>query len=110
MSAAPKSPVVVTVVYPATPGAKFDPEYYVQIHLPMVQRLWGPVGLEAADGVIGASAPDGGPPPFLAISLLRFGSLNQIQAALSGVHAPAVMGDVANFTDAAPIVQLSTPI
>ena len=106
----PRAPVVVTVIYPAAPEAKFDAEYYVQVHLPMVQRLWAPAGLESATGVIGEAAPNGGPPPFLAISLLRFGDLNQVHAALGGEHGAVVMGDVVNFTDVAPIAQFSTPV
>ena len=37
--------IKVTVLYPNEPDKKFDVDYYVNTHVPMVQRLLGPMGL-----------------------------------------------------------------
>jgi len=38
-SAAPRGGVAVTIAYPASPGAHFDWDYYLNNHVPMVSRL-----------------------------------------------------------------------
>ena len=33
--------IKVTVMYPNTPGARFDHLYYRDVHMPLVQKLMG---------------------------------------------------------------------
>ena len=37
----------VFVTYPGTASTRFDREYYAEKHLPLVDRVWGPHGLES---------------------------------------------------------------
>lgn len=41
-------PAVVTVAYPRPEGAvKFDIKYYIDKHMPLVGKTWGPKGLKS---------------------------------------------------------------
>ena len=101
------SDAVLSVVYPFSPGARFDIDYYRDIHLPMVRRSLSDAGLLEASAVIGVAALDGAPAPYAAISRLRFSDVEQIKAGLAGPAGAALIGDVANFTDITPTIQIS---
>lgn len=96
--------MIVSVMYPAT-GKKFDLDYYLNKHVPMVRRLWGPLGLKGAQVLRGTGAPNGGA-TYQLMALLDFGSLAQFQEAAKQ-HGKEVMGDIANFTDVQPVVQFN---
>lgn len=98
---------IVSVIYPNEQGATFDFDYYRNTHLPLVDKRWGDAGLKSTKVVRGVAAADGGPPPFLAITMLEFGSAEEFKAAIGGEHAPEVLGDIANFTSVHPVVQLN---
>lgn len=51
--------VKLSVMYPLRDGAKFDLDYYVSRHIPLLQQLWGDLmeGTEVLRGLEG-SAPD----------------------------------------------------
>ena len=40
----------------------------------------------------------------------RFGSMDGFQAAMGGPHAAEIIGDVANFTNIQPVIQINEPI
>ncbi len=96
----------VGVFYPNTPGAKFDMNYYLEKHIPMVKQKMGPalkhVGVE--QGVAGGEP--GAPITYAVICHLSFDSLDAFQSTF-GPHAPAILGDVPNYTDIQPVVQIS---
>jgi uncharacterized protein (TIGR02118 family) len=100
----------LSVIFPSVPGASFDYDYVEQVHVPLVMERWGNSGLEAVDLVRGVSSPEGGDPPYLAIGMLRFGSLDQIELALSGEHVGEIGADIAKFTDVKPIMQVNVKI
>ena len=100
----------VTVIYPREPNPTFDFDYYVQHHLPLLMQRWGSSRLEAVEALRGVAGADGGEPPFLAQALLRFSSMQTFQEAISGEHTPEIMGDIRNFTNAQPIVQVNEAI
>ena len=100
----------VTVIYPRDAGATFDFDYYRQTHLPLLTERWAEAGLERVEALRGLAGADGGEPPFLAQALLRFSSLESFSAAIGGEHAPEIMGDIANFTNVRPIVQVNEEI
>lgn len=85
------------VTYPARDGARFDRDYYLGVHLPLVQARWGQHGLVDAT----AYFPDE-PCDVLAIALLTFGDASARTAALTSEEAAEVFGDIGNFTDVAP--------
>jgi uncharacterized protein (TIGR02118 family) len=98
--------ITVTVMYPNTPGSKFDMDYYMSTHLDLVGKLWGPK-LLSARAVKGLATPDPDTPaPYQVIAILELESVEVLQG-LIAEHGEAVMGDIPNFTDVAPVVQIS---
>ncbi len=87
------------VSYPTHAGARFDAAYYTATHIPLVERLWTPHGFTGAEVLFPA-----GEQPWKASVLLRFSSQAAIDAALASPDTPQVLGDVANFTDIAPVI------
>lgn len=87
------------VTYPLTDGAKFDVDYYVATHMPLVRDSWTRYGLTSATALI----PEEATPAYAAVAVLDFADGAALDAALASPEAPAVFGDVANFTDIAPV-------
>ncbi|MGN6619893.1 MAG: EthD family reductase [Sphingomonas sp.] len=102
--------IVVSVTYPASPGSRFDWDYYTTAHLPLVSDAFGATGMTGVYALKGLSAPDGGPAPYVAIANLTFPDTDAVQATLRGERASEVMGDIANFTDILPVVQINTQV
>lgn len=96
----------VSVLYPNSPDAKFDLEYYRGTHCPMViERCAGAITrLEIDRGVAGVE-PDS-PAPFRVVAHLLFDSPASMQQSF-GKHIAEFAADLPNFTDIAPIVQIS---
>ena len=102
--------IIVTVTYPRQHGAEFDYDYYEATHLPLLGERWGGAGLAGVEALRGVSTPDGGDPPYAAMALLRFESGEALRAAFEGEHAAEIMGDIPNFTNIRPAVQINEPI
>lgn len=98
--------ITVTVMYPNTPGSKFDMDYYMGPHLEVVGRLWGSsmISARAVKG-LGTADPNT-PAPYQAMAILEVESTDVLNTMIAE-HGAEVMGDVPNFTDVAPIVQIS---
>jgi len=101
-----KGMIKVSVIYPNTDGKKFDINYYTSKHLELVGSLLGD-SLKGAsvDSGIGGGAP-GAPAPFIAMGNMYFDSVEAFQQAF-GPNAEKIMGDLPNFTDIEPIIQIS---
>ena len=98
--------IKVSVMYPNTPGARFDIGYYATTHMPLVQRLLGPAcAYYSVDRGI-ASAGPGSLPPYVAMCHIFSESLDVFQAAM-GPHAGTITADLPNFTDLRPLFQIS---
>ncbi|MBI4637104.1 MAG: EthD family reductase [Candidatus Rokubacteria bacterium] len=99
--------ICLSVLYSNESGKKFDLTYFQQKHMPMVaQRLkdFGFVRYEIARGMAGG-AP-GSPAPYVCIVHVYLRSAEELQKGL-GVHGKEIMGDVPNYTDIKPQMQLS---
>ena len=98
--------IKVSVLYPNQDGRKFDMDYYCTSHIPMVQHKLGTACKSVAveHGLSGATP--GSPPAYVAMGHLYFDTLEAFQAAF-GPHAQAIMGDIPNYTDIEPLIQLS---
>jgi uncharacterized protein (TIGR02118 family) len=98
--------IKVAVLYPNGSGAKFDMKYYVTKHMPMVRDRCGPAcrGIAAESGLAGG-AP-GAPAPYIAAGYLTFDSVAAFQQAFAP-HAAEIMGDIPNYTNTTPVVQIS---
>ena len=98
--------IVVSVMYPAAADARFDMKYYLEKHVPMVGERWRPMGLREAKILQGVGAPGGGAAPFQVMALLTFDSAAALDPALAA-HGKEIMGDIANFTNVQPIIQVN---
>ena len=102
--------IKVTVMYPNEPGKKFDLDYYTGSHIPLVQRLLGPIGLVRGEVEKGVSGTDpNSPPPFVVIGHLYFNTTEEVHAAFS-THGREIMGDIKNYTEIQPQFQISETI
>ena len=99
--------IKVTVLYPQSPGTRFDHDYYCDHHMPLLQARLGPALLRYTvdRGLASRSAPDQAP-PFVAGCALFFNSVEDYQTAF-GPHAAEIMGDISNYTDRQPVVQIN---
>ena len=97
--------IIVSVLYPNGPGSKFDLDYYLQRHVPMVQqRLGAALKRVAVERGLAGGAP-GAPAPFLAMAHLYFDSVEAFQSAF-GPHAGPILADVPNYTNTTPVIQI----
>lgn len=98
--------IKVSIMYPTTPEARFDHDYYRDQHLPLVADLLGDacqrwsVDRGLNDGQPGVDAP------YVAMCHLYSESLEAFQAGF-GPNVKQIMTDVANYTDITPVMQIS---
>jgi uncharacterized protein (TIGR02118 family) len=98
--------IKVSVFYPNQPGMRFDMAYYCEKHMPMVQaRIGAACTGFTVDAGLGGGAP-GQPAPYAAIGVLLLSSVEAFGAAMAE-HGAEIMGDVPNYTDAQPVIQIS---
>jgi uncharacterized protein (TIGR02118 family) len=88
----------VTVSYPSGEGTTFDHDYYATTHVPLAASAWNPVKTEIDTGING---------PNVAAVHFYFDSLGDFQAAMGSPKTGEVMADVANYTNIAPVLQVS---
>jgi uncharacterized protein (TIGR02118 family) len=96
----------VSVLYPNGPGKTFDMDYYCNTHLAMVGELLGDAlkGATVEKGLGGATP--GSPAPFAGMGNMYFDSVEAFGEAF-GPNAKKIMGDLPNFTNIEPVVQVS---
>jgi uncharacterized protein (TIGR02118 family) len=98
--------IKVHILYPNKPGVRFDMSYYCEKHMPMVKaRLGAACTSFTVDAGLGGGGP-GQPAPYVAVGALVCTSLEAFQSGM-GAHAAEIMGDVPNYTDAQPVLQIS---
>jgi uncharacterized protein (TIGR02118 family) len=98
--------MIVSVMYQIGAGNKFDIDYYLKTHMPLVGSLLKPMGLKDAQVLRGVGSPGGGPAAYHIIALLDFESLDKFTAA-ADAHGAAIFGDIPNFTDVQPTIQFN---
>jgi uncharacterized protein (TIGR02118 family) len=86
---------IVSVIYPQ--GAKFDMDYYLKTHMPLVQSNWGPLGLKSYK--IAHYSSEG---PYCVQAWLEWESSEHYTKASSSDAAKIVLADIPNFTDKQP--------
>ena len=97
--------IKVNVMYPYTEGARFDHAYYRDRHMPMVKaRLGSACAYYTVEK--GLTNVPGAPPAFVAICAFICDSAEGYQAAMQE-HRAEILGDIANYTDIAPVIQVS---
>ena len=98
--------IKVSVMYPNSPGVRFDHDYYRHKHLPLIESRMG-AGLRyyTIDKGLSGKTPDA-PPTYVAACHLMCDSLEAYQSSF-GPHAQEINGDIRNFTGVIPTVQIS---
>lgn len=101
-----KGMIKVTILYPNGEGKTFDMDYYSTKHMPMIASLLGDSlkRYEIDKGIAGRTPNDA--IPYLAIGYLYFDKLSAYQNSFRP-HAEKIRGDVPNYTNIQPILQIS---
>ncbi len=94
----------ISVAYPKKDGGKFDFGYYADRHIPMVTRFLGANSVRAEIRK-GVASPDGSAAPFVCMANIWINSVEEFQATLAR-HGGEIMGDLSNYTDIQPILQV----
>jgi uncharacterized protein (TIGR02118 family) len=97
----------VNVLYPAGDNVRFDFDYYVQRHMPLVKDRLRPLGMTElwAEKGMGGLAP-GVPATYVCVATLEFTSSEALQQGLA-THGPEILADIPKFTNAQPVIQVS---
>lgn len=88
----------VTVSYPSSDTSTFDHAYYLTTHIPLMSSTWQPLSTSVDKGVNG---------PNVAAVHCTFETMDDFNAAMGGPGTAAVIADVANYTNVAPVIQVS---
>lgn len=98
--------IKVSVMYENKPGARFDHAYYRDRHLPLLKSRLGAACLSyTIDKGLAGAAP-GAPAPYVAMCHVFCDSVESFQTAMAP-HAAEIMGDIKNYTDLTPTLQIS---
>lgn len=98
--------ITVSVLYPNEDGSRFDMDYYLKSHIPMVQKLLGgALRSVVVEQGLGGPAP-GTKPAYSTICHLRFDSVEAFQSAFAP-HAAKIQQDIANYSSVQPVIQVS---
>ena len=96
----------IYVTYPGDAGTRFDRDYYVGKHLPLVLEAWRPYGLET----VAAFFPAGDGAGTICICECVFRDDAAVRAAFASPQTGPVMADVKHFTDATPAQLRAAPL
>ena len=98
--------IKVSVMYPNTPGARFDHVYYRDKHMPLLKaRMGDACKYYPVDKGLAGGAPDV-PATYVAMCHIFSDSVETFQGAF-GPHASEILGDIPNYTDLSPVIQIS---
>ncbi len=98
--------IKVSVMYPNEPGARFDHDYYADKHMPMVKSKMGESCHHyTVDKGLAGGAP-GTAPTYIGMCHIFSDSVEAFEAGF-GPHAAEILGDIKNYTDLTPVMQIS---
>jgi uncharacterized protein (TIGR02118 family) len=98
--------IKVSVMYPNTPGARFDHDYYREKHMPLVKgRMGDYCRFYTIDKGLAGGEP-GAPATYVGMCHIFCDSVEDFQAGF-GPHAGEILGDIQNYTDLSPVIQIS---
>jgi uncharacterized protein (TIGR02118 family) len=101
--------ITVSILYPNLEGSTFDLDYYCNKHIPMTEQKLAPAlkGVRIESGLNGGLRESS--PPYLAIGHLLFDTLEAFIEAFTP-HAQVLQGDIPNYTNIKPVIQISEVI
>ncbi|MBW8310737.1 MAG: EthD family reductase [Rhizobium sp.] len=100
--------VKISILYPNNPGSRFDFGYYTEKHMPRsIQLLGAHAGFKgvSVERGVGGAAP-GSAPAYVAMCHFHFSSADEFLEAFMP-NAPELQGDIPNYTDIQPIIQIN---
>ncbi len=98
--------IKVSVMYPYVAGARFDHAYYANSHMPLLKARMGDACLfYTVDKGLSGGLP-GSDPAFVAMCHIYSDSVDSFTAGF-GPHAQEILGDIPNYTDLEPVMQIS---
>jgi uncharacterized protein (TIGR02118 family) len=100
--------VKISILYPNTPGSRFDMGYYLQAHMPIsIERLSAHAGYKgvSVERGLGGEGP-GTEPAYVAMCHYLFESLEDFLVAFTP-YAEFLQGDIPQYTDVKPVIQVS---
>ncbi len=98
--------IKVSVMYPFTAGARFDHGYYKDKHMPMVKAKMGDACKSyTVDKGISGGTP-GSSPTYVGMCHIFCDTVEDFQKGF-GPHAEEILADIKNYTDLAPVIQIS---
>ena len=101
--------IKVSVLYPNGKDKTFNMDYYSNKHLPMALGLLGDsVKSGAVEKGVAGGAP-GTTAAYMVMAHMYFDSIEDFHNAF-GPNAEKIMGDIRNFTNSEPVVQISEVI
>jgi uncharacterized protein (TIGR02118 family) len=89
----------VLVAYPRKEGWKFDKEYYLSTHMPMVEKYWKKHGFKSF--AITELNEDG---PYTYVAVIEFESAQGWGAAAQDDNTKEIMADVPKFSNVEPVI------
>lgn len=98
----------ISILYPNTDGKRFDMDYYVNVHMPMSIDLLSQNNTMRSVSVERGMAGQhpGEPPAYIAMCHFLFDTLDDFLAAFMP-HASILQGDMPNYTDIEPVIQVN---
>lgn len=96
----------VAVIYPNQQNKKFDVDYFINTHMPLVVEKYTPYGLIKAEVDSAKSKEGAQAAPYIAIGYMMFESTKSFMHAYKSA-GHEVMPDIENFTDIEPSIQVS---
>jgi len=98
----------ISILYPNRPGTRFDLRYYVETHMPRsIELLSAHPGFRSVSVERGiAGAEPGSQAAYVAMCHFGFESVEDFLAAFMP-HAAELQGDMRNYTDVAPVIQIN---
>ena len=94
------------VTYAGDASTRFDRDYYVGTHLPLVLEAWGSYGLKT----VAAFFPAGDGAGTIAVAVCVFQNEAAIATSINSPQTDRVMADIKHFTDAKPSQSRAAPL
>jgi len=98
--------IKVSVMYPYVADARFDHAYYKDKHMPLIKARMGDACRSYTVDKGLAGARPGSPPTYVAMCHIHADSVESFEQAF-GPHAKEILGDIRNYTDLEPVMQVS---
>lgn len=96
-------PYHAVVMYPNDDDIHFDRQYYMSVHMPLVESTWKKHGLVSWQVVEYSKALDDAKPAYLIAAKLEWESEEALENALKDPEGAKIFADIPNFTNKQPL-------